>query len=96
MPTYRLSRSATDDLVAIFREGMKEFGLTQAEAYHDGLDRTFQFLASYPRAARLRPELSPPVRAFPYKAHLIVYDVDADDIVVILRVRHGREDWQQS
>lgn len=94
MPKYRLSQAASDDLVTIYRDGTTLFGEAQADRYHQGLGQTFAFLAETPRAARLRNEISPPVRAFPYKAHLIVYEVAEDDkTVTILRVRHGREDW---
>ena len=94
MASYRLTRAASDDLVRIFMDGVDRFGLAQADKYHDGLEGTFTFLAEYPRAARLRHEIDPPVRAHRYKAHLIVYEIEADDRVLILRVRHGREDWQ--
>lgn len=76
MSNYRLDRAAADDLVAIYVAGVDWFGLTQADRYHDGLTATFAFLAEYPRAARERKEISPPVRAFRYKAHLIVYELD--------------------
>ena len=33
-----------------------------------------------------------PARAYRYKSHLIVYDLDGDDIV-ILRLPHARSDW---
>lgn len=46
---------------------------------------------AYPQAARERIELRPPVRILRYKAHLVIYEVR--DQVVVLRVRHGREDW---
>ena len=45
---------------------------------------------------RLREEISLPVRVHPYKAHLVIYDVGDEDEVIILRVRHGREDWMSS
>lgn len=73
--------------------GADRFGEAQADRYYDGLTATFAFLAGYPRAARLRTEVSPPVRAFRYKAHLIFYELDDEDVVIILRVRHAREDW---
>lgn len=92
MSTYRFTRAATDDLVAIYLEGLEQFGPVQADRYHNDLQRAFEFLAGNPRAARLREEIDPPVRAHPFKAHIIVYDC-SDDGVVILRVRHGREDW---
>jgi len=93
---FRLTRAAVDDLTAIFLEGMEQFGLPHADAYHEGLSRIFAFLADYPSAARLREDISPPVRAHPYKAHLVIYDVGDQDEVIILRVRHGREDWTSS
>ena len=89
---YRLSRKAEQDIGAIFQTGFVQFGLAQADAYHEGLEKTFAFLAHYPRAARERLEIDPPVRIHPYKSHLVVYELDGRDIV-ILRVRHGREDW---
>lgn len=70
--------------------------MPQADAYHEGLSEIVAFLADYPRAARLREEVSPPVRVHPYKAHLVVYDVGDEDEVIILRVQHGREDWISS
>ncbi len=93
VPTYRLTRAASGDIERIFIEGFKLFGLAQADKYHDGLTESFEFLAEFPRAARLREEISPPVRAFRYKAHVIIDDLDTANTVIILRVRHGLEDW---
>jgi toxin ParE1/3/4 len=92
---YRLTNAATDDLIALYLEGLERFDLVQANRYHDDLERAFEFLARNPRAARLREEINPPVRAHPFKAHIIVYDC-TDDGIDILRVRHGREDWMAS
>ena len=93
MPGYRLTRAAADDLVAIFLESLDWFGAAQADDYHAGLEAVFGFLADYPRAARLRLEIAPPVRAHRYKSHLVIYELAPDDTVVVLRVRHAREDW---
>lgn len=92
MGIYRLSRKAEEDILGIFVTGVREFGITQAEHYHAGLETAFAFLADYPRAARERTEIDPPVRAHPRGAHMIIYELDGED-VVILRVRHSREDW---
>jgi len=92
MPPYRLTRQAQNDIAAIAEYTIKEFGIDQAVAYRDGLVRAFEFLAEFPRAARERTEINPPVRAYPYKSHIIVYVIDSDD-VLILAVRHAREDW---
>lgn len=93
MPSYQLTRAASDDLVAIYLYGLERFGPAQADGYHDGLEATFNFLGEYPRAAREREEIRSPVRIYPYKAHLIVYELGPNDNVLILRVRHAREDW---
>ncbi|MGL4313991.1 MAG: type II toxin-antitoxin system RelE/ParE family toxin [Sphingomonas sp.] len=93
--TYRLTRRAVEDLVAIYISGAEQFGVDQADVYHQDLADIFGFLTRYPRAARLRDEIRPPVRAYPHRSHLIIYDLDDDDTVVILRVRHAKEDWQR-
>jgi toxin ParE1/3/4 len=91
--TFRLSNKAVEDIIQIWTVGVSNFGLAQAETYHDGLEAVFRFLSENPRAARLRLEISPPVRIHPFKVHLVVYEVGDNDEIVILRVRHGREDW---
>lgn len=89
---YSLSRKADEDVVGIYVEGVREFGADQAEAYHSGLTEILGFLAAFPRAARERSETRPPVRVHPYRSHIVIYVIEGDDIL-ILRVRHGREDW---
>lgn len=90
---YRLSRAAKEDVIAIYVDGVAAFGIDQAEAYHARLERVFETLAANPRIARERTEITPPVRVHPYGSHLIVYVVEPDDSVLVVRVRHAREDW---
>ncbi|WP_417496630.1 type II toxin-antitoxin system RelE/ParE family toxin [Maricaulis sp.] len=45
------------------------------------------------RAARERVEIAPPVRCHPHGSHLIIYVIDADDDVLVLRIRHAHENW---
>jgi toxin ParE1/3/4 len=90
---YRLTNKAADDILDIWAEGAALFGEVQAERYHSGLEAVFRFLSENPKAARMRTEIDPPVRAHPFQSHLVVYEVDANDAVLILRVRHGHEDW---
>ena len=94
MVRYRLTRAASDDIMAIFVDGVERFGLLQADLYHAGLAAAFERIAEYPFAVRLREEIVPPVRVRRFRAHLILYDLVEDDRPLILRVRHGREDWQ--
>ena len=88
-------QEAEEDLIGIYVSGARDFGNAQAERFYAGLEQAFDFLSEFPRAARERTEISPPVRVHPYRSHLIIYMVAEDD-VLILRVRHGHEDWEPS
>lgn len=90
--TYRLSRRAGSDLIGIYVEGAERFGVAQAESYFARIERTLSLLADQPMIARERAELSPPVRIHPCGAHVIVYRITGKDILIV-RIRHGREDW---
>ncbi|MEI9927049.1 MAG: type II toxin-antitoxin system RelE/ParE family toxin [Sphingomonas sp.] len=89
---YSLSRKAEEDIIDVYVWSVAEFGIGQADRYHAGLEHAFRFISENPHATRERSEIEPPVRAYRYRSHLVVYRVDGAD-VMILRVRHGREDW---
>jgi toxin ParE1/3/4 len=91
---YKLTRKAVDDIIVLFVEGARRFGIEQAERYHGGLERVLQMLSDNPELARERLEITPPVRVHPHGSHLVVYTVTEDRDVLIVRVRHGHEDWQ--
>jgi toxin ParE1/3/4 len=92
--SYKLSVKAEEDLIHAYREGVRMFGTEQAEKYYAGLERVFQFLSDTPKAARERTEITPPIRIHPYRSHIIVYLIDSKGSILILRIRHGREDWE--
>jgi toxin ParE1/3/4 len=89
---YRLSRRAEADLEALYREGFDLFGEARADAYVQSLAQVFELLGANSKMARLRYEIKPPVRAHPHRSHIIVYE-EVGDLVVILRIRHARENW---
>ena len=91
---YRLTNKAAEDIANIFVEGVRLFGAEQAGKYHSGMAKVFQILAKNPELARERDEIIPPVRIHPYGSHLIVYVVESGRDVLVIRVRHGHEDWQ--
>lgn len=95
MAQLRLSVAAQADLKAIYEQSAEMFGLNQADIYAAGLLRALNLLAAYPLSSRLRTEFSPPVRTAPYKAHVIIYDVSSEGVLVI-RIRHSHEDWAPS
>lgn len=92
MSRFRLTREATEDILSIYLQGHDRFGAQQADRYHDELKILFGRLADFPRMGRLMAEFHPPVRVFAHKAHVILYDVVSNE-VVIQRVRNAREDW---
>jgi toxin ParE1/3/4 len=91
---YRLTRKAADDVRYIYREGKRLFGEQQADAYHSHLHGVFALLAENPKLARLRQGIEPPVRIHPTGSHLVVYVDRGDAEILIVRVRHFRENWQ--
>ena len=93
---YRLSRKAEDDIIDIYIEGVARFGVRQADQYHDEIGKMFVLLAENPRMAHEREEISPPVRVHPFRAHLIVYLIENNGDIFIVRFRHAHEDWQGS
>ena len=91
---YHLSLAAAADIRSIFSEGMRRFGKSQAAKYHLYLESVFETIAANPRIARERPELQPPMRVHSCGSHIVLYLVEASNDVLIVRVRHHREDWK--
>jgi len=90
---YTLTLEAEEDIITIFLSGAEQFGLSQAEHYHNELQKTFDLLSAYPQMARIREELIPSVRVHPHVSHIILYTVSESNDVFIIRVRHAHEDW---
>jgi len=95
MPRLLLSEAADRDLENIYIQSVELFGPRQADHYIDGLLDTLDMIAAFPRMARLREDVLPPVRAHAHQSHMILYDVDDHEDVLIIRIRHAHEDWQQ-
>lgn len=91
---YNLTNKAVEDLLHIYAEGLNHFGQQLAEAYYFQLEKTFELLSNNPKLARERLELTPPVRVHPFQSHLIIYQIESDDNILIIRIRHKREDWE--
>jgi len=93
--SYSLSEDAEEDIIRIFIEGEALFGMAQAEKYNDVLYQLFEMLAEFPEISRLREEIRQPVRGHPHKSHIIFYSIEDDGNIVIRRIRHASEDWQE-
>ncbi|WP_114365255.1 type II toxin-antitoxin system RelE/ParE family toxin [Ciceribacter lividus] len=91
--SFSLSVEAEEDIIAIAEQGVRMFGAGPAKRYHDELFALLDLIAANPRIARERDEINPPVRTHPFKAHLVVYRIEDDETIFVIRVRHGHEDW---
>ncbi|WP_428374898.1 type II toxin-antitoxin system RelE/ParE family toxin [Lichenicoccus sp.] len=92
--TYRTTVRADQDIIDLYIDGIRQFGRDHAERYHEGLAATFELIDGNPLIARDRVEFTPPARLHPYRSHMIVYVLD-DAGVLIVRVLHGRQDWER-
>jgi toxin ParE1/3/4 len=92
---FRTSPQADEDIANAYVARAIRFGVAQADRYQDGLFTTFQMLADNPLMARERRELTPPVRLHPFQAHMIVYVEDGPGVLIV-RVLHGRQDWESA
>jgi toxin ParE1/3/4 len=90
---YRLSSKAKEDLVNITEQGARLFGYTQSKKYNSELRAIFKLIAANPRMERERLEFSPPVRVHPHRAHLVIYRIEENGDIFIIRIPHQREDW---
>jgi len=91
---FRLSLEAEEDIIGIAEHVILAFGEAQAERYHQELFTLIALIADHPRMARERREILPPVRIQPFKSHLVVYLIEDDGAVLVLRVRHAHENWE--
>ena len=90
---FSLSVEAEEDIIVIAEQGVRIFGSAQARRYHDEFFAVLDLIAANRRMAREREEISPPVTIHPFKAHLIVYRIEENGAIFVIRIRHGHEDW---
>ncbi len=90
MNAVRKLPQAEEDLIEIWLRIALDSPF-HADRFLDILDEKMRLLASSPRMARLRPELSEGLRGFPVDDYLVFYR-EADDGIEIVRVLHASRD----
>jgi len=90
---FNLFVKAEEDIIAIAEHGIAIFGPLQAKRYHSDLFNTLDLIAKNPQMALEREEISPPVRIHPFKAHLIIYQIEQNGAIFVIRIRNAFEDW---
>lgn len=91
MAKYRLSTRARLQLLEIYEFTAANFGKYQAEAYHAGLERTFDLLADFPRIGQSADDLAPQHRRFQFQSHNIFY-TEEPAYVLIRAIYHRAQD----
>ena len=95
LASYRLSKRAQTDLIAIFEDSESRFGAYQAEAYLAGLERIFGLLADFPKIGQDASELKSGYRRFRFQTHVIFYS-DKDKGILINAIVHAARDIRQA
>jgi toxin ParE1/3/4 len=90
---YRLSSRAKTDIADIYFYGSERWGERQADQYYLDMLAAFEEITKFPLSCRERPDVEAGIRIWIFHSHLIVYELQAE-IVVVLRVVHGHHDWQ--
>ena len=85
----KLTTAARRDITRITADGIDQFGEVVADRYVDDLFVLLGDLTAFPR---LGVQRTPTIRTAPFGAHVVLYREVAEQVVV-LRIRHGREDW---
>lgn len=89
MVSFRFTESAERDVDAILSHTITTWGDAQAQVYIGGLYDVLDLLSEKPGVGRIRPELAPGLRSFPYREHLIFY-VIFEGALVVVRVLASR------
>ena len=91
MPTVRFTESAEKDVDGVLAYTLATWGDAQAQAYIGGLYRILDLISDNPAAGRLRSELVPGLRSFPYREHLVFYMLFEGELMVVrvLAARQG-------
>lgn len=89
MATFKLTERASAELLDIYLFGLRQFGRIQADRYLDELERCFGLLADNPRMGRLARKVGHGVRRHEHGSHVIFYEIERGDLV-ILAIVHGR------
>lgn len=94
--SYHLSREAAQDLEDLYVYSIEQFGLDQAESYHQKLQEHFELLAENPKLGRDYSFIKKAARRSNCGSHAVYYRLSGvNSQVLILRVLHQSQDPAQ-
>ena len=88
---YRTTRAADEDLIQAFLDGIRKFGVPQAQRYREALEYVFELIVDNPRLGR-RIAGRDTRRRFHHGRHVIIYSIEEDGSILIERVFHDAMD----
>ncbi len=83
LPPFRLTPRAIEDLRAIGRYTLQQWGKKQRDDYLNAIDQRFTWLAQNPHRGRLRNDVAPNYYSFLQSSHVIFYLVREGGIDII-------------
>lgn len=86
---FRLTRDAQQDLTAIRRYTVQQWGQEQSRKYLQDLRSTIELLAEFPGQGSAREDVGKGVCSFPYGSHMLYYRIEEKQLV-IFAVLHQR------
>ncbi len=89
--SYKLTREAKNDLIAMGSYTFRKWGENKAKEYHYKIQQQFESLLSNPEKGRVRYDLGNGCRTIPIAKHIIIYRINGSNIE-ILRILHQSMD----
>ena len=94
MGTYRLTEDAKDDLIRIYRRGLREFGEVQADAYFNAFFERFELLADQPLAYAAVEDIRVGYRRSVCGVDSIYYRVQGEIVEIMAIIgQQDLDDW---
>ena len=92
LSSFELTPRATADLEDVWDYSAEAWSVAQADRYFEQLLETCALLGRNPKLGREREELSPRLRVFRCRSHLLLY-VEVGSGIMVLGFPHVRTDW---
>lgn len=95
MGNYKLSGASSNDIVGIYKFGIKTFGLQPAKQYLNSLEHFLEELANRPELAREASIFAKNLKHYRFKSNVIFYVSDDTNEIFIIRILGKRMDFIQ-
>ena len=88
MSGFELTKSAQVDLKSIAKFTQDRWGVRRRNTYLREIDQIFRTLAKNPVMGRACDEVREGYRKFPHGSHIIYYQQDDSDVLLVVRILH--------